>query len=404
MNTKLSILIYPLLLIGFFSCSPPSTRKGLAEDTQLPALHMQEGAGQMLFSELIDSLRYVPLETLPHNLITEVDKITVTQHRIWVMDKAAATVWVFGKGGNFLFNFCQTGKGPGELLRLNTMIVAEKRNRVYLSDPGKSIQVFDTTGKFVEQIQSPFFFKEFERVGPNCFALYTMIDNTGALDDTALLAYNLLLVDSTFQHLQGKFFPYTQGLDDILAFNRFSKFGDQLLFNYSLYDTLYQITSSGPFPAWGLDFGQHAFHPKMLQNYGKEAIMSLDIHDKLIDKGVHFSINRFFHNQDYLILYTSVQTRMRIAVHHRNSNQTFYINQWQNDLTGINSVDLVGLFKNELYFVVPAYRLAEMESADAVALSQRVTPNDNAVLMIATLKVPPNKTSREAAEADKSSN
>lgn len=373
------------LALWLNSCGSPEVNEQ-SQVKHLKTLKLQGGEGTLNFSQFIDSIRYVVLETTPQNIIGKIGKLWVTDQRIWVMDKQATRVWVFDPNGNFLFGFCQQGRGPGELRRLNTMIVAEERNRVYLSDPGKSIQVFDTTGKFIEQIQSPFFFKEFEQVGPNCFALWTMIDNTGYTDDSTNLAYNLLLVDSTFQQLQGKYFPYTQGLDDIQAFNRFSSGKGQVLFNYSRYDTLYQIFPTDVSPAWIMDFGEHAFDPAMLADYGPQSIENLTVHDKLTQRGVHHSINRFFHDSKYLILYTGIRNRTRILLRHLPSKKTFYANQWQNDLTGINSVDLVGLFGHELYFVVPAYRLAEMESADAVALSQKVNPRDNPVLMIATLK------------------
>lgn len=383
-----ALYLFAVGMLLWSSCHLSDTEQP-PDQTSLPTIPVEPAMDTLPFSAIMDSVEYLPLETTPEQLVGTVNGLWVTSDRIWVMDGQQARVAVFDRSGKALFTFGGPGKGPGELLKLNSMAVVPALSRVYLTDPGKRIQVFDWQGQWQQEIVSPFFFKTFTAVTPERFALYTMIDNSGALAEPADLAYNLLLVDTTFQRLQGQYLPYTQGFDNIITYNRLSRGPTRTLVTYSLYDTIYQVTAQGVEPAYALDFGDHRFDPAQLKQFSPSDIETLRVHNELIAQGVHFAVDRLFHDEEFLCFYTSIQGRTRIVLHHVPTETTHCANILHNDFQGPSSIQLVGLFDHRLYFVVYPYQLhgVDGESTDVATrdLRARIGPDDNPILMIGHL-------------------
>lgn len=78
---------------------------------------------------------------------------------IYILDKKAANIKIFNKGGNFLKIIGRRGQGPGEFVRPENVALS-LNNELYVYDSRRSIiQVIDTDGKFIKQmpIQTPWF-------------------------------------------------------------------------------------------------------------------------------------------------------------------------------------------------------------------------------------------------------
>jgi len=86
-------------------------------------------------SQIIDNIKFIPLETNDYSMIGSVAKIIKYDDKYIIMDKKMAKkLFVFDKEGKFLYNIGSIGKGPGEYSRLMDFTVDEKEGCLYLID------------------------------------------------------------------------------------------------------------------------------------------------------------------------------------------------------------------------------------------------------------------------------
>ncbi len=83
-------------------------------------------------SDFVRKIRFLPLETTPNCLITEITKLIETEKEIFIFDRPNNCVLKFTKDGKLIGKIDQEGKGPGEYLHLVDIEI--EGNRLLLLD------------------------------------------------------------------------------------------------------------------------------------------------------------------------------------------------------------------------------------------------------------------------------
>ena len=106
-------------------------------------------------SELVDSLEVIRLETNEHSLIKRIQKVSISEHYLGILDSDGPRVYkLFDKKGRFINQIGDVGNGPLEYFILNDAQVDESEEQVYLAGffHVNELLVFDFNGRSIESI------------------------------------------------------------------------------------------------------------------------------------------------------------------------------------------------------------------------------------------------------------
>ena len=147
--------VFPTLLVMsfLFSCQPAKQHNDRQGEIQLaidPA-HLPQFAK---LSELVESVRIIPLETSKFNLIGHTNKVFVGRKDILITTaESTASLFRFTSDGKFLNKIGNQGKGPGEYSDISTLQVMKDSSYVYFGGRFmRKILKYSFDGKFIREI------------------------------------------------------------------------------------------------------------------------------------------------------------------------------------------------------------------------------------------------------------
>ncbi|UOB16180.1 6-bladed beta-propeller [Abyssalbus ytuae] len=143
---KIIFIVLTGYIIISFSCNNRKIEK------DLPAIHINkkniQEAGNL--DTIIQSVEFVALETNDTSLIKEVSEVINIGDSILVGDFKLGKVLIFSPEGNLISMFKNTGKGPGEYVRIDDMTYDYIRNEILIIDIGlKNILRYDLKGNYI---------------------------------------------------------------------------------------------------------------------------------------------------------------------------------------------------------------------------------------------------------------
>ena len=147
MKPSYSILFFSLFLSACFH--QPSTSHS---DNELISIHLPLAQDErpVYLSEIVDSIEYLPLETVDDALIGSVDKLIVTENQqLIVVDKETArSIFLFDSTGKLLHTIGHAGTGPGEYALLED--VSYYNGQLFVWDSSlKKILIFSMNNEFL---------------------------------------------------------------------------------------------------------------------------------------------------------------------------------------------------------------------------------------------------------------
>lgn len=99
-------------------------------------------------SEIATCLKYIPLETTPHNLISTIRQLEITKSFIFVSD--GDILLKFARDGKFIKRIGRSGRGPGEYRSIMRFVVNEAEDFILINGEYKSIR-YDLSGKYIKK-------------------------------------------------------------------------------------------------------------------------------------------------------------------------------------------------------------------------------------------------------------
>ena len=106
---------------------------------------------------LVESCRFLPLETKAESLVGKVQDIQFDDKRIFVFDGDNEILQVFDDNGKHLCRIGSKGRGPGEYNSMHDFALDRKEKQVWVhDDAGRKLEVYDYDGRHI--MTSPMFY------------------------------------------------------------------------------------------------------------------------------------------------------------------------------------------------------------------------------------------------------
>lgn len=187
-------------------------------------------------SELVDSVKFIPLQTTEESLIAEINKLICTDHYYFILDSdIGKNVFIFSDEGAFVKKI-PTGQGPEEIYNPGDIAVDEEQSHLIVYNR-KGLSFYDYQGNFVKRELLPFNFKNF-RIIPNGFLFVIVPNQNNHLGELSKM--QVLITDKNFRVISaGLPFHYSENINYGIT-DYTSSFGNDVSFSFKFSDKIYQ--------------------------------------------------------------------------------------------------------------------------------------------------------------------
>lgn len=151
------IITFCFLILLVNSCSSFS-KDGkafieLTKNTDTITIKFKKENTPLASDQFFETIEYIPLETNPNSIISEISRIVISGERIFILDLKERAVQIFSINGQHLVRIQNIGRGPKEYLSLMDITVDESTGRiVMLSDkPSSKLLFYDYNGNYINE-------------------------------------------------------------------------------------------------------------------------------------------------------------------------------------------------------------------------------------------------------------
>lgn len=243
-----------------------------------------------MFSSFFKMSHYVSLETTEESLIRQVEKVVLTDNKIYILDRLEYQILVFNSSGKFLHKIKMLGQGPGEYVNLSDFSV--KGDTIYLLDR--------MAGKLLIY-KNNFLISEFPTERARSFSvvkhgdyafnmeLGTAVNGNKNGDSYAFYKDNNLLLRGIGynKNLRGLSFTQSEG------HNGFYCYSDSIFANFPFNDTIYTVNKR--------DGSLSPYYCFKTGNDKIELDSSIQEIEELRKKGIVTSIFCFYKLENYML-------------------------------------------------------------------------------------------------------
>ena len=408
------ILILGAMILGFTACSNKKTvnPNPVVRDNIIHlSTAIKNVREEMMLSELVDSVRYIPLETNPNCMLGNYQRLTFSPQYIFYLN------YCFDWNGQFLFRIGSQGQGACEDIYAHVAEIVYLNNHFY-GNASKIIE-YDDRGKCTGKELSWFTQKTMDTapvghlVNQVCFA--PAGEN--------LMFYNspdtVYFINTDYEFVAKRsMMPWNRkGIAPSMGSVKYTSYYKDTTLFYNFYtDTVFTVTPTSLIPRWVVELDEELRFPtrylyedgllseafKCWESGNLENAKMIKLLDhKYMVSGV-FETERFV----FLLVYESMpfrelrkvpDTPPLIAIYNKRTGETFAVKQVVDDLGGMKAFfPSWGAYNEKLLATIWPYKLKEFieeeQSAgrtvapQIVNLMQHVREDDNPVLIIAHLK------------------
>lgn len=244
----------------FFSCS--ETKKDILNKELVLIQLSPEKDRKFYFSEVVDSISVIFLETSGQSLLAGISKIEYDDEYYFVLNSQDKLVYTFDKNGYFKSLITNKGNAPGEILYPQCFAL-DKMNKEVLMTNNNAFYRYDYTGKYLGNRPYSLAFSDFcvEKSG-NIF-LYTGKTNNSHIGD-GFLTGNITMLSpdggkKTWFKSQDAL--RTKSNESEMSYNTRIPFSEQadgrITCHYAFSDTIYFINGDRITPSYIIDFGKN---------------------------------------------------------------------------------------------------------------------------------------------------
>lgn len=280
--------------------------------------------------------------------IGSIDKITIANNRIFILDRTYAKhLFVYDRGGILLFKIGNTGNGPGEYYR--------SPQDFYINEKNKEIEVFEAESrKIVIYNWDGFFLKEniIKTSWPYSF---------GRIDTFTCFAYKTESIKEGNNHLLKIFNKHNSEIFNYKRFNKTRDFVKGNCFYYSdnkiffvedYCDTVCVIQKGKIVKGIKIDFGENAMPSGFVTNLKLKKIA-----DKVLSCKYIYGFSNIVETQDYLTFSYTYKATKRQAIYNKKSGHYISGLQLFNDLF---PSDIYSSYNENFITALPASYLEEL--------------------------------------------
>lgn len=250
--------------------------------------------------EYIDSVEFIPLETVDSSLIQMIGGVIIRDNKIYVRDEVQGCVFVFDGKGKFLFKIDRLGRGPDEYTHLLGFDV-DQQNIIVLGL--SELLLYDkNNGNFVKKIHiDPRDFLPVDLYVDSSFYYFQTADG---FSDNRMQATILVFDKKDFSFRKGYVDPFYFKERPYVTSTVFIDSPHGVLFHQALNDTLYRLGENGLEPLYFLNVGKYQFTYEMYE----QAHLGSDGKKHIPYKAI-YPIDRIFFADGYLCFNCNQETR-----------------------------------------------------------------------------------------------
>lgn len=263
--------IYIFIIILFVGCTSRGNRKrssfvfNTTEETAvLPILpgegekiKVEQPLPRMKASELVESYKYIPLETKEESFMGYIRKVVFYEDRIYIRDVETNSVYIFDLTGKYINKVGKKGQAPGEFTTLLFgMVIDPFNNRLLVYDQGnRKMNYFTLDGDYLFSRNVPMILDgSFVFASPNCILVsnHKNIENgyLGEWDD-----YRIVQLDSTLQ-IAGGGYKYDDNVYAKCLFPIFPTSNVDILFQPMFTNDFYSVSPKGLKRRYSIDYSR----------------------------------------------------------------------------------------------------------------------------------------------------
>lgn len=281
----INLIIVMGIIIALFGCK---NKENLGYDNDLQIISIDpQNEEKKTFSQIVDTICFIPLETKPDVLIGRISKMRIYGSKIYILDKSVEEcLFVFDITGTFLFKINKTGKGPGEFIKFSGFCVTEKDEIVVSDFSGKKILFYNKEGIFIkEEVYTDFYPSDIAYLGEDVFAITSYQPSKRII----IMRRNGEIIRKAFNEYPGLYRFYGNELIT----------GTEIVFFREVFaDTIFRIGRNNIAPEYFIDFHEK----RMLRSY----YMSLPITDirgmstRIIPSGYRYGSYGLVETSEYI--------------------------------------------------------------------------------------------------------
>jgi len=324
---KKSIPILLLALIPLFSSyKSPEIKEPDPIIIKIPAISRSK---VLLFSEVFESMKVVPLETKASSVIGAIDKIIYSNDRIFILDPdGSKKVLEFDDKGKFIDQIGRYGKGPGEYDQPDDISFdwIGKKIILYVKSK-KALLYFDLNGKFIKEVPLNIYFSNFSFISENRYAVYMDNDINSSLPDNP--RSNFIVLNNKCE-IEFSAFPFNHEKDKRRMGNTFLSATDSSLLVLPGYTgSVYSYQAKKLTLKYKFDFGEHNLPESYLNGTGE------DVFYKELRKTNYAYVNSILETPDCLVFTFVYKSAVYTGFYSFRTKQTKYGSMIINDLNGL---------------------------------------------------------------------
>ena len=408
------MLILGVMILGFMACSNKKTVEPnpvVLDNIIHLSTAIKNVREEMMLSELVDSVSYVPLETKSNCMLGNTQRLTFSPQYIFYSN------YCFDWNGRFLFRIGNQGQGACEDIYVHVADIVYLNNHFY-GNASKIIE-YDDRGKCTGKELSWYAQKTMDTapvgrmVNKVCFA--PAGEN--------LMFYNspdtVYFINTDYEFVAKRsMMPWNRkGIAPSMESVKYTSYYKDTTLFYNFYtDTVFTVTPTSLIPRWVVELDEELRFPtrylyedgllseafKCWESGNLENAKMIKLLDhKYMVSGV-FETERFV----FLLVYESMpfrelrkvpDTPPLIAIYNKRTGETFAVKQVVDDLGGMKAFfPSWGAYNEKLLATIWPYKLKEFIEEEQSAgrtvapqilnLMKRVREDDNPILIIANLK------------------
>lgn len=344
-------------------------------------------------SEIIDSIKIIPLETTDNSLIGFLSELKYDDGYFFVQDGYNRLVSVFDDNGSFLRQLTRKGNGPGEVRYPESFSLDKIHKEVWISNNNNFMR-FDYQGKYLGHRNYSLSFSDFYVDTDYDIYFYTSKSDNAHIQDGFLTGdLTLLTTDDKKQtwfksDLVGHYRPNISKTYYV-ANHPFSLQKDgSATFSYVFNDTIYSIKDNLIIPKYCIHLTGNSISSKKLNNMPGEAVKEyVNNHSKL-----QWNMNGVYETPSYLLFSYMIGLDNCCWCIYNKKTKSLSNLKIIDDLFGLNWIDIKETVDDKIIAWIStdelkiSNKLISFVGQKEFEKLQMITHNDNPIIIEFTLK------------------
>jgi len=374
-------LLFLFLLAIFCSCNKTIEK---SDSVELIIIRKNTIPEASTLSEVMRSVRIVPLETTDESLMAHIFQMEIHDNLIYMINYPNNNgVKIFNTDGKYIRSIGREGKGPGEFTELMSFSVLPKENKIYLTDRGaRKTSAFDLEGKFIEEISTPVRPADLKFVTPDKYYVYYP------------KGHYMRLVSLSGEETKN-FIPFVNGYNGY-GNAIFTQADHSYLYSPTYHDSIYSLGKDSLVLEYAFDFGPFQWSGEEQVRHSSDHRMSYPP-NKLAPGSSFFDFGKFLH---FTMFIEDENDRYTIDpfLWIKEDDKLIRMNDDSDDILFCGSHNVVGVSPNNEWIsyadaigLIESYALISQNAAfkypkDLLDQIKKLEEEDNPVLIFYTLK------------------